>query len=60
MLHLNITRFIKPGEACVQCGRPNSAMQGTTHNGWCWFCVRNLVEGHGIDSYGRPFEAPTD
>ena len=60
MLHLNVTRFIKSGEPCVQCGRPRSAMQGTTHNGWCWFCVRNRMEGLGIDSYGRPFVTPTE
>jgi len=40
-------------EACIQCGRPKSAMQGTVHNGWCWWCIENKVLGRGYDSYGR-------
>jgi hypothetical protein len=53
---LNHPGFIAPNTDCIQCGRPG-AMQGTTHNGWCWYCVQNRMEGRGIDSYGRPFHA---
>ena len=42
-------------ESCIICGRPGAAMQGIEHDGWCWGCVRNLIEGKGIDSYGKPF-----
>jgi|ETNvirome_6_1000_1030641.scaffolds.fasta_scaffold30766_2 hypothetical protein len=56
MLNLFVKRFIQRGEACVQCGRPNSAMQGVQHNGWCGWCVRNRMEGRGVDSYGKSFD----
>ena len=59
-LQLNSPRFFKNGDDCIQCGRPKSAMQGTTHNGWCSFCVNNRMEGRGHDSYGRPFTAPVE
>ena len=40
---------------CIICGRPGAAMQGIEHDGWCWGCVRNRIEGKGVDSYGKPF-----
>ena len=40
---------------CIICGRPGAAMQGIEHDGWCWGCVRNRIEGKGIDSCGKPF-----
>ena len=54
-LQLNSPRFFKNGDDCILCGRPKTAMQGTTHNGWCWGCVSNRMQGRGYDSYGRPF-----
>ena len=42
-------------ESCIICGRPGAAMQGIEHDGWCWGCVRNLIEGKGVNSYGKPF-----
>jgi hypothetical protein len=45
--------FIERDTDCIQCGRPKSAMQGTMHNGWCSWCVRNRMEHRGYDSYGR-------
>ena len=54
---LNHPGFIAPGTDCIQCGRPKVAMGGIAHNGWCSWCVRNKMEGRGIDSYGRPFHA---
>jgi hypothetical protein len=59
-LQLNSPRFFKNDDDCVQCGRPKTAMQGTTHNGWCGYCVNNRMQGRGCDSYGRPFTAPVD
>jgi hypothetical protein len=48
--------FIERDTDCIQCGRPKSAMQGTMHNGWCSWCVRNRMEHRGYDSYGREWE----
>jgi len=45
----------KKKESCIICGRPGAAMQGIEHDGWCWGCVRNRIEGKGVDSYGKPF-----
>jgi hypothetical protein len=45
--------FIERNTDCIQCGRPKSAMQGTMHNGWCSWCVRNRMKGLGYDSYGH-------
>ena len=39
---------------CVICNRPG-AMTGVEHDGWCSWCVRNRMEGKGVDSYGNPF-----
>ena len=41
--------------ACTICGRPGAALQGVEHDGWCWGCVRNRIEGKGVNSYGKPF-----
>ena len=59
-LQLNSPRFFKNDDDCIQCGRPKTAMQGTTHNGWCGYCVNNRMQGRGYDSYGRPFTAPVE
>ena len=40
---------------CIICGRLGAAMQGIEHDGWCWGCVRNRMEGKGVNSYGKPF-----
>jgi hypothetical protein len=40
---------------CIICGRPGAALQGVEHDGWCWGCVRNRMEGKGVNSYGKPF-----
>ena len=45
----------KTTKNCIICSRPGAAMQGVEHDGWCWGCVRNRMEGRGIDSYGNPF-----
>ena len=42
-------------ESCIIWGRPGAAMQGIEHDGGCWGCVRNLIEGKGVNSYGKPF-----
>ena len=52
---LNLVEFIGTDRSCVVCGRPKSAQQGIEHNGWCWWCVKNRMEGRGYDSYGKPF-----
>tara|TARA_R100000808_G_scaffold5037_1_gene15597 strand:+ start:809 stop:1243 length:435 start_codon:yes stop_codon:yes gene_type:complete len=49
------TPIEKRKESCIICGRPGAAMQGIEHDGWCWGCVRNLIEGKGVNSYGKPF-----
>ena len=59
-LQLNSPRFFKNDDDCIQCGRPKTAMQGTTHNGWCSSCVNNRMQGRDYDSYGRPFTAPVE
>ena len=59
-LQLNSPRFFKNDDDCIQCGRPKTATQGTTHNGWCSSCVNNRMQGRGYDSYGRPFTAPVE
>jgi hypothetical protein len=59
-LQLNSPRFFKNDDDCIQCGRPKTATQGTTHNGWCGYCVNNRMQGRGYDSYGRPFTAPVE
>ena len=59
-LQLNSPRFFKNDDDCIQCGRPKTATQGTTHNGWCGYCVNNRMQGRGYDSYGRPFTAPME
>ena len=41
--------FIERNTDCIQCGRPKSATQGTMHNGWCSWCVRNRMEHRGYD-----------
>ena len=48
-------RYHKATRSCIICNRPGAAMQGVEHDGWCWWCVRNRMEGKGIDSYGNPF-----
>ena len=49
-----VREFRRDIGACVICGR-RGAMPGVEHDGWCWGCVRNRIEGKGIDSYGKPF-----
>ena len=49
-----IREFRRDIGVCVICNRPG-AMPGVEHDGWCWGCVRNRMEGKGIDSYGNPF-----
>ena len=50
-----VREFRRDIGACVICGRRGAAMPGVEHDGWCWWCVRNRMEGKGIDSYGNPF-----
>ena len=49
-----IREFRRDIGVCVICNRPG-AMPGVEHDGWCWGCVRNRMEGRRIDSYGKPF-----
>jgi len=55
MMILKLQRFIGKDEPCVQCGREHVALQGVEHNGWCWWCISNRMQGRGYDSYGHPF-----
>ena len=50
-----VREFRRDIGACVICGGRGAAMPGVEHDGWCWWCVRNRMEGKGIDSYGNPF-----
>ena len=50
-----VREFRRDIGACVICGRRGAAMPGVEHDGWCWGCVRNRMEGRRIDSYGKPF-----
>ena len=42
---------------CVICGRKNVGIPNQRiHSGWCWWCIKNKMEGRGFDSYGKPLE----
>ncbi len=41
---------------CVVCGRPGVGENGNrVHTGWCWWCVKNKMEGRTFDGRGNPF-----
>ena len=40
---------------CIVCGRKNAGVEGRIHEGWCWGCIRNRMEGRNYNSYGKPW-----
>lgn len=45
---------------CVVCGRKKvGEFSNRVHTGWCWWCVKNKMEGRSYDSFGRPFAEAT-
>ena len=40
---------------CIVCGRAKQGLQGTTHHGWCWWCVQCYMTGRPYNSQGQPW-----
>ena len=42
---------------CIVCGRKGEGIpHQRIHEGWCWGCVRNRMEGRSYNSYGKPWK----
>lgn len=46
---------------CIVCGRKGVGIPNQRiHEGWCWGCIRNKMEGRSYNSYGKPWKEEGD
>jgi hypothetical protein len=45
---------------CVECGHMEMATGSKIYRGWCWWCIKNKMEGHATNAAGQFWNNQTD